>query len=136
MHYDWDPKRFISPETGTPAAYAGWLERQLGEPNVVLFATEVNGDVVGYVYAALEGPNYAALRGPAGVVHDLFVQTEYRKAGLGEALLRAAVQQLERMGAPQIVLSTAHENDAAQRLFARIGFRPSMVEMTLSIGGA
>jgi RimJ/RimL family protein N-acetyltransferase len=32
--------------------------------------------------------------------------------------------------APRIVLSTMVANHAAQRLFARYGFRPTMLEMT------
>jgi ribosomal protein S18 acetylase RimI-like enzyme len=45
-------------------------------------------------------------------------------------LLDATVVALEARGARQIVLSTATRNETAQRLFARAGFRPTMIEMT------
>jgi RimJ/RimL family protein N-acetyltransferase len=34
-----------------------------------------------------------------------------------------------------VVLSTAVRNEAAQRLFARAGFRPTMIEMTRELDG-
>jgi ribosomal protein S18 acetylase RimI-like enzyme len=40
---------------------------------------------------------------------------------------------LRERGATQIVLSTADRNDAGQRLFASMGFKPTMVEMTLQL---
>ena len=94
------------------------------------------GDVVGYAYGALEGTDWMSLRGPAGVVHDLVVDPEHRRAGVGALLLRAAIDALEQLGARQIVLSTAEGNVAAQRLFARAGFRRTMVEMTRDRGEA
>jgi hypothetical protein len=38
-------------------------------------------------------------------------------------------------GAPRIVLHTAASNADAQALFARLGFRRTMVEMTREAGG-
>ena len=45
--------------------------------------------------------------------------------------------ELASRGAPRVVLSTAFRNEAAQRLFERMGFRRTMVEMTreLRTGG-
>jgi RimJ/RimL family protein N-acetyltransferase len=34
----------------------------------------------------------------------------------------------------RVVLATAEQNKAAQRLFASIGFRRTMIEMTLELG--
>jgi RimJ/RimL family protein N-acetyltransferase len=42
----------------------------------------------------------------------------------------AVAAALAERGAPRIILSTAKRNEAAQRLFARHGFRPTMIEMT------
>ena len=42
----------------------------------------------------------------------------------------AQAAELKARGAPMSVLSTAARNEAAQRLFARMGFRPTMIEMT------
>jgi RimJ/RimL family protein N-acetyltransferase len=45
-------------------------------------------------------------------------------------LLNATLDALLDLGAPRVVLSTATQNEAAQRLFAAAGFRATMIEMT------
>ncbi|NTJ11772.1 GNAT family N-acetyltransferase [Rhizobium lusitanum] len=133
IHHEWDRLRFISASPRTPPMYSNYLRNQLGKPGVVVLAAEVEGEIVGYVYAGVEGPDYMALRGPAGVVHDIFVAESQRRRGAGRALLAAAVEGLTQLGASQIVLSTAHRNVAGQRLFVGMGFQPTMVELTLRI---
>jgi len=133
LHHDWDRQRFIAPSSRTPAMYADYLRSQLGKPDIVVLTAEVDGAVAGYVYAGIEGPDYMALRGPAGVIHDVFVEERQRRKGIGHMLLSSALKNLERLGALQIVLSTAHRNGAAQKVFESLGFRPTMVEMTLQL---
>ena len=106
------------------------MSRQLADPDVGVFVADDHGDVIGYAYAALEGYDYMALRGPAGVLHDVIVDPEYRGRGVGRLLLDAALAYLKSRGAPRVVLSTAEQNEPAQRLFASAGFRRTMIEMT------
>ena len=103
---------------------------QLDDPEVVLLAAEADGQVVGYAYAAVEGYDWMSLRGPAAVVHDLVVDPAERRRGVGRRLLEAVLAELKRRGAPRVLLSTAERNRGAQQLFARLGFRRTMVEMT------
>jgi ribosomal protein S18 acetylase RimI-like enzyme len=49
---------------------------------------------------------------------------------VGLALAEAVIARLRALGAPRVVLHTAVQNAAAQRLFERLGFRRTMVEMT------
>jgi ribosomal protein S18 acetylase RimI-like enzyme len=91
---------------------------------------ERSGVVVGYVYAGLEPMSWRELRAACGFVHDVFVDEGARHAGIGERLVRAAIEWLESRGAPSVVLWSAAKNDGAQRLFERLGFRRTMVEMT------
>ena len=130
LHHELDAKRFIEPTTNTPARYAGFLKSQLSRTDTILLVAEDNGAVLGYVYAAHEGYDYMALRGPAGVVHDLFVDPARRRQGVGRLLLEAAIERLRAMGSDRFVLSTAYLNEAARNLFTTMGFRPTMVEMT------
>lgn len=133
IHHGWDERRFIAGGPRTPTAYSSHLRSQLDKPDVVVLVAEIHGRVVGYAYAGLEGSDYMSLRGPAGVIHDIFVEERHRRRGAGRALLAAMVGELGGRGATQIVLSTAHRNDAGQRLFASMGFKPTMVEMTLQL---
>lgn len=129
-HHDFDSRRFIPATGDTPAAYAAYLERQLARPEVTLLVAARGTAVLGYVYAGIEGSDYMALRGPAGVIYDLFVEPKSRSQGVGRSLLDAAVAALRERDVPRILLSTADRNAPAQRLFAAAGFRPTMIEMT------
>jgi GNAT superfamily N-acetyltransferase len=86
--------------------------------------------VVGYAYAAIEPLSWKELRDRAGFVHDLVVREDQRGAGIAAVLLEAALDWMRASGLPRAVLWTAERNAGARRLFARAGFRPTMVEMT------
>jgi GNAT superfamily N-acetyltransferase len=61
------------------------------------------------------------------------VTEEARRAGVATKLMDAATAWLRERGAPRVILWTAAPNDAARTLFKRIGFRETMVEMTLEL---
>jgi len=130
LHHKFDPERFIEAGPATPSKYAAFLERELGRPDAIVLVAEDCGSLAGYVYAAQEGSDYMSLRGPAGVIHDIFVDPARRGKGIGRSLLEAAICDLKSKGAELLVLSTAYRNQAAQNLFAAVGFRPTMIEMT------
>ncbi len=132
-HHDFDPERFIPASPQTERLYASFLGGQLGDRDRLILVAEDAGEVVGYTYAGIEGPDYMALRGPAGALYDIVVDPARRGRGIGRQLLEATLAALAALGAPRVVLSTAARNETAQRLFARAGFRPTMIEMTREV---
>jgi ribosomal protein S18 acetylase RimI-like enzyme len=130
MHHDFDPERFIAAMPQMEQGYASFLGSQLGRKDILVLVAEREGAVLGYTYAGVEGPDYMALRGPAGVLYDIVVDPAERGQGVGRLLLEATVAELAARGAPRVVLSTAVRNEVAQRLFERAGFRRTMIEMT------
>ena len=129
-HHDFDPQRFIAPTAETAERYGSFLGTQLSKRNVVVLVAADGDGVVGYTYAGVEGYDYMALRGPAGAFYDIVVDPAKRRQGIGRKLLEATLEALAAAGAPRVVLSTAEQNAAAQRLFANAGFRRTMIEMT------
>jgi ribosomal protein S18 acetylase RimI-like enzyme len=129
-HHGFDSRRFLAATRGTKDGYAAFLGSQLDEPDAAVFVAEENGRVLGYAYVAVESYDYMVLRGPAGLLHDIIVDPEHRGRGVGGALLEAAVAYVRSRGLTQVVLSAAERNEAAQRLFASMGFRRTMIEMT------
>jgi ribosomal protein S18 acetylase RimI-like enzyme len=129
-HHEFDPDRFMVATSGTERAYGDYLVGKSAQADVFVLVAEEAGAVLGYAYGGLEGNDYMALRGPAGVVYDLVVDPDRRRQGIGRKLLKKIVDTLAERGAPRIVLFTAERNQNAQRLFASAGFRPTMIEMT------
>lgn len=132
-HYAYDPQRFLEPAPSAETGYARFLGSVLQDPDSCVFVAEVEGEVSGYVYAALEPMSWKELRGPAGFIHDVAVREESRRNGVAAELMKAALDWLRERGAPRVVLWTAAPNQAAQALFRRFGFRETMREMTLEL---
>jgi ribosomal protein S18 acetylase RimI-like enzyme len=129
-HFAFDPLRFIAPGTNPEENYAWFLRSQLREQDVVVLVAARGESVLGYVYAGIEPKSWKELRDTAGFIHDVVVDESSRNSGIGQALLEAAIEWLHKRGVPRVVLWTADQNHPAQRLFSRLGFRRTMIEMT------
>jgi GNAT superfamily N-acetyltransferase len=130
QHHAADPRRFILTER-PEAGYGRFLVSQLEDADCLVLVAELAGDVVGYVFADIEPTSWRDLRGPCGFIHDVYVIERARQQGTGESLVRAAIDWIRSKGMSQVVLWSKTRNHAAQRLFARLGFRDTMIEMTL-----
>ena len=96
------------------------VERLLVEDGVALLAEE-EGGAVGY---ALGWPRNERV----GYLGDLYVQPEFRRRGIGRALLVAAAQGLER---EFVVLTTETRNAGARAYYARLGFEEESVNFVI-----
>jgi ribosomal protein S18 acetylase RimI-like enzyme len=132
LHHAFDEQRFFVPER-VAEGYAWWFAKELTRDEVVLLVAEHEERVVGYVYARLEERDWNMLLDAAGAIHDIWVEPEARGLGVARALLVAAVDALRAKGAPRVVLHAAAKNTGAQELFKRLGFRETMIEMTLEL---
>jgi ribosomal protein S18 acetylase RimI-like enzyme len=129
-HYEFDRQRFMAPGDDPESGYASFLRWQMQEEDVAIFVAEQDGQVAGYVYAGLEPQSWKELRDAAGFIHDVIVDAAGRRTGMATALVEAAAHWLKQRGAPRVLLWTASPNEGAQRLFERLGFRRTMIEMT------
>jgi len=129
LHHDTDPGRFFLPER-VVEGYTWWFERVVKDPEAVLLVANVERAVAGYAYGALGERDWNLLLDAHGAIHDVYVADDHRRQGIGEALLKAIIAELEALGAERIVLSTMPTNLPAQRLFGRFGFRVTFLEMT------
>jgi GNAT superfamily N-acetyltransferase len=130
QHHASDPRRFIltdRPEDG----YGRFLVSQLANPDRLVLVAERENEILGYVFADIEPTSWRDLRGPCGFIHDVYVHENARRQGIGLGLLRAAIAWAHSRGKEQVVLWSKSGNDDAQRLFAKLGFRDTMIEMTL-----
>src|SRR5213593_1871660 len=130
QHHASDPRRFILTER-PQAGYGRFLVSQLANPDSLVLVAEVSDEIVGYVFADIEPTSWRDLRGPCGFIHDVYVHESARRQGTGQSLLRAAIEWAHSRGMSQVVLWSKSGNDDAQHLFAKLGFRQTMIEMTL-----
>jgi ribosomal protein S18 acetylase RimI-like enzyme len=142
MHYELDPLRYLhlpNPEAGYARYFAGELK---SDRVVLLVAERTSGRrpsqagqepddaIVGYAYGRIEPRSYNELLDTCGKLHDVLVDESARGHGLGEQLVSEVVRRLTERGAPRVILLTAVQNEAAQHLFRKLGFRTTMLEMT------
>jgi GNAT superfamily N-acetyltransferase len=135
MHYGFDARRFLAPFENQAGGYASFLGTQLTRDDAVVFVADRGGEPIGYAYAGVEPLSWMELREEAGFVYDVFVIDEARRSGVGAALVEAAAAWLAERGMPRVMLWTAARNEGARRLFARLGFRLTMLEMTREVRG-
>src|SRR5258705_5630855 len=115
QHHDADPRRFIQvehPEIG----YGRFLVSQLSKPNSLVMVAEQLGAVIGYVFADVESTSWMELRGPCGVVHDLYVDEAGRRLGAGPELMTAALAWVRSKGRCPWVLRTKTRTARARTL--------------------
>ena len=131
-HHALDPDRYLLAEP-LEEGYAHFLAGELRDDDAVVLVAEGGADgepIVGYAYGRLEPRDWNELLEACGKLHDVFVDDAARGTGVGAALVREACRRLEAKGAPRVLLLTATQNEAAQALFAKLGFRKTMIEMT------
>ncbi len=128
-HHAYDAQRFLEP-VDPERGYERWFSTQIGLADTILLVAANGAEVAGYVYARMEPRSYNELLDACTKLHDIYVDESARGRGVGEALLRETFRRAKAKGAPRVVLLTASQNEVAQRLFARVGFRTTMLEMT------
>lgn len=133
LHHATDPARFFMIDD-VEQGYTAWLGQELKRPGAVVLVADLQGRVVGYAYGALEERDWSILADAHGALHDICVVASARRLGVGRALMRAMIEHLQHLGASQILLRAMVQNEAAQRLAAEFGFKPTMIEMTRAGG--
>ena len=133
VHHEFDPQRFLAPGSGTEIGYARFLTSQIDSDEATVIVAERNGEIGGYVYATLEDRSWKELRDACGYIEDIVVRESARGSGVAKLLMNAAIEWLRSRGAPRVLLLTATPNTGAQELFTKMGFRRTMIEMTMEL---
>lgn len=98
-----------------------FLFARLSKSESVLFLALHGKDAVGFVhlYPVFSSINLTR----QWILNDLYVTREARKHGVGHALMNRARQFAESTQADGLMLETAADNHAAQRLYERLGWK-------------
>lgn len=117
----WDPS------SGFPSINAMKRETFFDErtPPEIIIVAELDGAVTGYARVVPKTPilENAHVRG----IFGLAVDPSARGKGVGEALVRGAIDRARELGAHKLMLHVFSTNAGARRLYERCGFRVEAV---------
>lgn len=99
--------------TSVPSAFRG--------ENIIYAARDEGGHVVGFCWIVLYDPG----TGLEGEVAELYVASEHRGRGIGDILVRQAVQLFRERRVTLGYVWTRPDNEAAVRLYSSAGFEPN-----------
>jgi ribosomal protein S18 acetylase RimI-like enzyme len=133
QHHALDQLRFFIVD-GIEKGYEWFLGGELRRDDAVVLVAQDGDEVIGYAYATLEPRNWNDLLDACGKLNDVIVDPATRRRGVGRALVQAVRAELQRRGAPRMVLMSAWKNPEAHAFFESLGFRRTMLEMTLELG--
>ncbi|WP_426123065.1 GNAT family N-acetyltransferase [Pararhizobium sp. PWRC1-1] len=114
-------------DTTAPDAFADYLaafERIIATPNETLYVADLDGAVVGTfqttVLTTLSGRGSSNL-----LIESVQTRKDMRGKGIGETMMRFAVDTARAQGFSKVQLSSNKERIDAHRFYERVGFEPS-----------
>jgi ribosomal protein S18 acetylase RimI-like enzyme len=121
-------ERFEDP---LPQSYFRAFEALEHDPNIQLVVAEHgDGAVVGCLQLCIL-PGLSSQGAARALIEDVRVATHCRSRGIGEQMVQWAIAQARARDCKLVELLTHHTRLDAQRFYARLGFQPSHVGMTL-----
>lgn len=93
-----------------------------------LAMTTPSGHLMGVVSFQREGANRTKLR-HKGLLFRMYVAAEYAGRGIGRKLLNEVIQRARQLpNMEQILLTVAHRNEIAKKLYESVGFQSFSLE--------
>ncbi len=117
-------------EEPLPVVYFEAFETIARDPNIELMVAEEAGRVVGCLQLCLL-PGLSSQGALRGLIEDVRVASDRRSRGIGEQLVRWAVERSRAKGCKVVELLTHHTRVDAQRFYERLGVSRSHVGMTI-----
>ncbi len=118
-------------EDPLPPSYFRVFERLDRDQNIQLVVAQYGeGAVIGCLQLCIL-PGLSSQGASRGLIEDVRVAAHCRRRGIGEQLVQWAIAQAGTNGCKLVELLTHHSRVDAQRFYARLGFQPSHVGMTL-----
>jgi GNAT superfamily N-acetyltransferase len=115
-----------------PACYVEALAAIADDPNNALLVAEVDGRVVGAFHLTII--QYVAYRGGrVAQIENVIVDPAERGRGVGEAMMRWAIDEARRRGCFRVQLTTNKVRKRAHRFYERLGFKASHEGMKLAV---
>ena len=113
-----------------------WIGEVGEDPRTTLVVAEEQGQVIGFVCAAIERDLPIYLHDEIAVIREWWVEPAFRRRGAGKALIELAMKELAGVGVCQLRVRTAAGDADARALLERCGFRAGTREMVKDLVNA
>ena len=117
-------------ETPLPDSYLQAFARLDADRNIKLVVAEEAAAVVGCLQLCIL-PGLSSQGASRALIEDVRVDASRRSRGIGEQLVRWALDEARAQGCKLVELLTHHTRVDAQRFYERLGFARSHVGMTI-----
>jgi ribosomal protein S18 acetylase RimI-like enzyme len=107
--------------SSSPPPSAEELAEIVSSRDSVLYLARIDGRIVGSLTLAF----YRIPTGLKAWIEDVVVDESARGQGVGEALNTTAIDEARRRGAKNVSLTSRASRESANRLYQRLGFKPS-----------
>jgi ribosomal protein S18 acetylase RimI-like enzyme len=112
--------RLLPQLTSTPKALSrSDLEAIVATSSALIIVARCDHELAGMLTLGW----FSAPTGPRAFIDDVVVDERYRGQGIGEALVRSALDHARRLKASTVDLTSRPAREAANRLYRRIGFQ-------------
>jgi GNAT superfamily N-acetyltransferase len=101
-------------------------------PHYKLFVAEDGGRIVG-TYAFLFMHNLGHLGAPSAIVEDVVVDPTSQGRGIGQAMMRHAVEAARDLGCYKLMLSSNMKRERAHAFYERLGFERHGISFRINI---
>lgn len=116
--------RLFDPQTDDVAALAALHAASFAQPWSASFIRDLLAGPGVFVFVWQEGFILARAAGGESEILTLAVAPESRRGGIGRALVREAATHAQNLGAATLFLEVAKDNEAGQKLYSGLGFKP------------
>lgn len=97
----------------------------LTNPNSYILVAETEGKVIGFI--SLMTRKTIIHSSPCGLIDELVVSKRHRRKGVGKGLIKAAVEECEKLRCCEVEVSTEFTNVNAREFYKHCGFEETGV---------
>jgi GNAT superfamily N-acetyltransferase len=115
-----------------PASYEAAFRDIEADLRQTLLVAEDDGSIIGTAVIIVL-PNLSHVGRPYAVVEDVVVDSARRGQGLGETLMRRAIDMAREAGCYKLVLTSNRRRADAHRFYERLGFTASHIGFRMDL---